>query len=254
MTWLLFLIAEALAGSFLVRGKLSHRFTLEPNQVAGAKLTVENTVASEGTTVTATTMDFVDTDDGTITYKAGSIPHSAGEWLQFAHPVLEIPPGGSAQLEWTVRVPEGTLPGSYWAAVLLSPQELPPENGGPKTVGLSRIQQYAVRVFVEVPGAVPSLSFGTKRLEDKDGRSQLLIPLINDGNYRLRPTLYAEIYDESGKQRKRVDAKQDWIYPETSRPYVLPLEDLPPGRYSMLIIADDRRMDPIGAQYTVELR
>jgi len=253
MLWTM-LVAVGFAGSFSVEGTLVHRYQLAQGALDTGKVNLRNT-STEGTTVGAKLIDFVDTDQGVATYGGGTLKRSAAAWVTIAQPLVEVPESSQAPVEWTVRVPDGAPPGSYWAAIELTPSAIESASTvGRRSVGIAVVQQYSISLFVEVPGGKTSLSFGAKSLEQTQKGAVLHASLVNDGDYRLRPKLYVDVYDDRGVERSHLEGKDLWIYPDTTRDYSLPLENLPPGKYSLLIVADDKRLDPIGAQYTIELR
>jgi hypothetical protein len=69
----------------------------------------------------------------------------------------------------------------------------------------------------------------------------------------LRPFLTLELYDEQGLAAGTFEGGRWRIYPGTSVRYAVDLSKVDKGKYSALILVDNKDENVFGAQYSLEI-
>lgn len=101
-------------------------------------------------------------------------------WLSTDVSELDMAPGGSIRVPFSVRVPPGTPAGDHVAGWIL---EAPPRGGGAGGVGVTVLERAGVAVVVRVPGAATEdLVLGSVCLNQETGSNYFEISVQNDGN------------------------------------------------------------------------
>ena len=87
----------------------------------------------------------------------------------------------------------------------------------------------------------------------KETQSRLLqVDIENTGQRWLRPYLWTELYDDTGRYIGRFENGRKRIYPRTSVRYKVDLSDVPKGIYKALVVADCGGNYVFGANYTLK--
>lgn len=98
-----------------------NRFGAQPGQQITNTINIWNPF--EGDTklrVIGSLSDFQYSEGGRISFpKAGTLPRSAASWITFTPSELTLSPKERREVRYTVNVPAGAKPGSYWAVLFL---------------------------------------------------------------------------------------------------------------------------------------
>ena len=78
------------------------------------------------------------------------------------------------------------------------------------------------------------------------------VDIENTGQRWLRPYLWAELYDDTGRYIGRFENGRKRIYPGTSVRYKVDLSDVPKGIYKALVVADCGGDYVFGAERTLK--
>lgn len=170
--------ARSASESVANRGYFTH--TLEPGTQANDVAVVVNgssdpvnliLYAAEGITAINGSVAFGGADD------EGSGPRS---WLSAGVSELNLAPGDSISVPFTIRVPIDALPGDHVAGWVV---EGPPKTGGSGGVELTVLERVGVAVVVRVPGPVrEQLILGTMCLNQETGSHYVEMTVGNAGN------------------------------------------------------------------------
>jgi hypothetical protein len=111
----------------------------------------------------------------------------AATWLTFPAQTLDEMSGTEAvEIPFTVTVPAGTGPGQYVAALVVQTADPLPVEG---TTLINVLVRSAIAVEIIVPGPKDvSFELGDPTITSDTGLPQLVIPISNTGNWRVRPT------------------------------------------------------------------
>lgn len=206
--------------------------------------------------------DYLFFYDGRNIYgEPGKDPRSNADWITFSPHRLTIPPKGTAQVGYTVQVPDDqTRRGTYWSMLMvegISPAS--PEAAKQKkdkiTVGISQIIRYGLQMITQIgdTGARKLKFVKTKVLKTGDKRI-LQIDIENIGERLLRPSLWVDLYDLKGRSFGKFEGGKLGIYPNTSVRFRIDLSRVPTGTYKVLVVADCGGDDLFGATYTLKFK
>jgi hypothetical protein len=172
--------------------------------------------------------------------------------------MIEVPPGGVADVSYTIKVPEDeALVGTYWSILMVEvvapqPLDLAAVGADKLSLGINQIVRYAVQVVTHIgESGDRRLNFlDTRLLRDAQARI-LQLDIENTGSRWLRPTVSAELYSDEGRLAHSFEGETLRVYPGTSVRYRLDLSDAKPGKYKAVVIADCGGDDVFGATYSV---
>jgi hypothetical protein len=187
--------------------------------------------------------DYLFYADGSNVYgDPGTDPRSNAKWISFVPHSAEIPAQSSAEIHYTITVPDDLgLTGTYWSMLMVEgvnpdPQAAPEGNN---KMALNQLVRYAVQVVTHI-GATgeKKLEFKKARLVRNAGKRMLEEDLENTGERWLSPLLWVELYDRSGALTGRFPGGNSRIYPQTSARFRVDLSSVKEGDYKALIVAD----------------
>ncbi|MFC5828350.1 WxL protein peptidoglycan domain-containing protein [Nonomuraea insulae] len=134
----------------------NYGYTVDP----GGRLTDGLVVANPGTTplhLAVYTADALTTEDGRLDLAAKDTrPAAVGAWVHTERPEVTIPPGGSAEVPFTVTPPEDAAPGEYMGGIVTSLAQAGEADTG---------RRLGIRIRLRVGGALkPGLSVENPRV------------------------------------------------------------------------------------------
>lgn len=190
-------------------------------------------------------------------------PRSLLSWLTFSPNELTLQPKETRPVLFEVNVPnDASLSGSYWATILIANEPTAEQviqqtqNPETATVGIKFVFRYAIRVSATFPP--PHTIEGTMTAVDVEvtPESIRMLPVFeNKGNVILKPKVWLDVKDLTGKTVARTEPKTLSVLPESKRILVTTLEDtaLPAGEYFITVAADYGGPKPVGARAKVVL-
>lgn len=205
--------------------------------------------------------DYLFFCDGSNIYgEPGKDPRSNADWITFSPRRLTIPPKGTAQVGYTVQVPDDkALVGTYWSMLMVegisssSPEAVKKEKGI-ISMGISQVIRYGLQMITQIDDTgARKLKFVKTKLLKTDEKRILQIDMENTGQRWLRPGLWVELYDEKGIAAGKFEGEKLRIYPGTSVRFRIDLSRAPEGKYKSLVVADCGDDDLFGATYTFKL-
>lgn len=171
----------------LGEGRPNFEYALGPGETVTDAMLVKNT-GTEPLRLRIYAADAFTTSSGAIDIlKAGEPSLDAGLWTEPATEFIEIAPGESEEVPFTIAVPDGALPGDHSAAIVASLLE---EQDGSQVQVERRL---GLRISIRVPGemtadvaleAVDAAYAATWNPFDP-GRVQVTYQLTNNGNTRV---------------------------------------------------------------------
>ena len=206
--------------------------------------------------------DWLQTVDGEQYLEVGEVSNSMTEWMIVTTSQLTIPPGGSEDIYFEIKVPDDpTLSGSYWGIFFVEGVSKPSADNPPvtdaPTLGIKIVLRHGVKVYVTIPGTEKRQAKFTsaKTVAIVTGGLDFIAALENQGNTYIRPKVWLEVRDISGITLYTESHRTITLLPEVERDYKFELRDLnvPPGRYIALIIADYGGQSLVAAQAEIEV-
>jgi hypothetical protein len=273
---ILFFKAGFSSAGISIMGELAQEKALESGEKYEGTINLKNT----GQTVCQVNVyqtDYLFYADGTNVYgEAGAAPRSNASWLSVRPSRLTMLPNEIACVYYTVQVPEPKqlalvndpmdvtespeLMGTYWSMVMIEPvpemgaESIENETGKIK-MGIQTRIRYGIQIITNI-GDTGSrkIEFQNKNLLSRDGKTILQMDMANIGQRWLYPVVWAELFDQEGKNLGRFESNRERIYPGCSVRHTIELTDIPPGKYQALIVADNGDEYVFGAKYNFEIK
>jgi hypothetical protein len=241
---------------------LVHERLAQPGETYRGAVTVRN-AGNEPVRARLYQTDYLFFSDGSNTYGSpGSVERSNAGWVTLSSNYVEVPPNGSAPVEYVAVVPaDGTLLGSYWSLVMVEelvaadPEDSPENAGaGEMRAAVGQIVRYGIHIVTHI-GETGSreVMFTDKALVvTDDGARVLHVDVENVGERSLRPYLWVELHDSAGGRVDRFESDRRRLYPGTSVRYAVDLTGARSGSYQALVVVDNGDEHVFGAQYGLE--
>ena len=86
-----------------------------------------------------------------------------------------------------------------------------------------------------------------------EGKRAFLLDIGNDGERLMVPMMTVELFDAQGATVGRFDAGRARIYPGCSVRAKADLTDVPPGKYTAMVLLDSGDAQVMGAQYDIKI-
>ncbi|MFC4426980.1 hypothetical protein [Deinococcus navajonensis] len=190
---------------------------------------------------------------GVVYLKAGALPRSNASWINLPSSSVTVPAHGKVSVPYHITIPQNASQGTYWSVLLVQPvtAENVVKNQTPNNIVIKQVTQYAVQVLVNLPGGQAHLKFKQPELVKTADGITLNVELTNTGERLSLPTTHAEIYDAQGKLVQKVVGRDRRVYPGLSVLETYQISGLKPGKYQVLVIADDKDNDVVGARYNI---
>ncbi len=191
--------ARSVAAAVPDRGYFTH--TLEPGAQANDVAVVLNG-SSDPVNLTLYAADGITAINGSVAFGGASDEHhGTRHWLSAGVSELNLAPGESLSVPFTISVPSDALPGDHVAGWVV---EGPPKTGGSGGVNLTVLERVGVAVVVRVPGPVhEQLILGTMCLNQETGSHYVEMTVGNAGN--VLTTGVGSLRIETNDQQQIVD-------------------------------------------------
>ncbi len=147
------------------------------------------------------------------------------EWIKLDIDKLDIPADGSANINFTLNVPENASPGSHFAGIFVSVE--PPRL---RSTGASVAYEIANIISIRVAGdAVESAQirqFSTSKYIYGSTNIDFLIRIENEGNVLVRPMGPLEVNNMFGKRAAMLTFNEALagVFPKTTREFTITWE------------------------------
>jgi hypothetical protein len=184
-------------------------------------------------------------------------------WMTFSPNELTLAPKQSSPVTFEVNVPnDPSLTGSYWATIFIAneptaEQVIQKQNDPTSaTVAIKFVFRYAVRISVTMPGdKTVDATMLDAAVEISPEQIRMLPVFENKGNTILKPKVWIDVRDLTGKSVARTEPSEATVLPESKRILVATLDDiaLPAGEYFITVAADYGGAKPVGARAKIKL-
>jgi hypothetical protein len=252
-------IASATKAGVSIIGSLTHQKKAKLGETyEGSIILINKDVQPQEVKIYQT--DYLCYFNGTNDYGApGKLKRSNATWLSFSPQRIIIPSKSTATVNYTVKVPnDPNLVGTYWSMLMV--EEIPkssPESSQAEQVqsqvAITQIIRYGIQMITDIGDTgEQNLKFVETKLLRENEKRLLRVDIENTGQKWLRPYLWVELYDESGKHIGRFETDRNRIYPGASVRYKIDLSDVPQGSYQALVVADCGGDCIFGANYTLK--
>ena len=166
-----------------------------------------------------------------VVYEQGrpAPPYSAAPWIETAYDPFRLEPDEPVVVGFQISVPEGTLEGSYYAALAFTTEPRPGEHKGVAVLVNTRmlVIVYATIRGTEQPAA--ELQGVTVVTDEASGRRYLVADVVNTGNVYLRLNGELRFVDTTGEVARRLELPERVLLREGLVRYRLAFPDDLPG-------------------------
>jgi LPXTG-motif cell wall-anchored protein len=151
-------------------------------------------------------------------------------WVDYPAQIATLDAQDALVIDFEVRVPEGTPPGEYVAALVI--ENVEPFRGS-GSVTIDQVNRSAIAVAIDVPGLrQPELQIGSVGHHVAGTQSVITFAIDNPGNMHLRPAGDFRLFDASGRELSAGPVSMDSVYAGTGTLLEAPLANLlPEGEY-----------------------
>lgn len=244
-----------------VVGGISRTIEAPAGTTVEQEVRVQNTGA-EAVYVSLFFQDVTFDDLGLAQTPVDSHDRSAVAWITGpADPVL-VPGGQTVRIPYQVSVPQEAA-GAYWAEIIVRPETSDVQTwniNDRTTIPLQVVTQYAGVLFASVSGTGSNdIEFVSAAIEPAsqaaEGASGLVLRLSmrNHGDradvFRIR----AQFMNDQG-ELVRVSEGRARLIGGLDRTVEIPLEDIPAGEYTLIVIADAGQQELFAREYRVAVR
>lgn len=237
--------AQAATG---VTGSLVRALEAAPGQTLQVPITLSNTGTAPETV--RLSVEDVRVLPGSTTYLApGKQDRSNALWAKLPAATLTVPANSTRSFNVAITVPQNAEPGAHWSALIVQPDRLPTADRG----GVIVNTRYAVNLITTLPGGAPKIRFAHPSIGREQGRVKLGVDLMNDGTATMLPEYRAEVYGPQGKLVLRAEAARKRLYPGGGARVDFDFGQLPAGKYTFLVMANDGVNAAVGTRYTVNV-
>lgn len=150
--------------------------------------------------------DWMLTNEGTPVFAgAGSMPHSAASWIRFRPREFDVYPRQKKLVRVSIKIPEGTPPGTYLAALFFEPPATT-EGAKPGAANIFIRGRIAFLIYVTVGNARPDgkiLDVAWREMTKGKG-PVVALKIRNDGDAHLRTNGTFSARSPSGKRYEGV--------------------------------------------------
>jgi hypothetical protein len=246
-----------------VIGDLSNDKEAKPGERYDGVITVKND-SEEPQEVKVYQTDYAFACDGTNNYAdPGTLVRSNAKWVSFSPSFVTVPPRSTATVNYSVQVPMDSinkkLVGSYWSMLMIegvakgSAESADQKDAKKPQMGIRQTIRYGVQVATHITKTgTKKIDFLDQKLVPKDGKIFLQVDIGNSGEVWVRPTMYAELFDDKGVSKGKFPGVAYRLYPGTSVRQMIDLSSVQKGTYKALVVVDVGDEDAYAAEYTLK--
>ncbi len=130
--------------------------------------------------------------------------NSLGSWIELSTEPFTIKAGKSADVPFTVHVPENADPGGHYAAIMIGPKEEDSATGSHMRVSSFVTSLLMVRIKGDIIESGRIREFTTDKTLYQKPEANFALRFENTGNTHLRPQGTITLYNMWGKERGQV--------------------------------------------------
>lgn len=257
---LMILTAGTADAGLAVVGGLSQIAAGQPGQEIEHEIVLRNSDDTD-VLVRIYPTDYAFFADGRSVYgEPGTMKRSNARWFTLSAEWITVPARSEAAVYYRGRLPAGeALSGTYWSILMVEPlgppetQEVRDQMGRPG-IAVSTQVRYGVQIITDVGDTgAPDLRFLDRRLLGDNGNTVLQLDVENAGDKWVYPYTWVELYDETGGFVGRFEGSQKRIFPGCSVRHKFDLSEVAGGKYTALVIIDNKDEFVFGAQYSLDI-
>lgn len=242
----------------MLSGGLSHEYTVSPGGQATGVLELRNT-SNESAEIKIYQEDVKINNDGSTRYqqttRSNTHSRSNAGWVNLGVDRITLAPKEKRTITYSLQIPnKSELNGSYWSTLMLEPvsknsneSQLAAAPKDQPSLTIKQKMRYAVQVLTHISGNTgkAELAFMPPKIEKLAKGRILNVDIKNSGNRYSRPNVWLDVFNESGKKLKRLQADNHGLYAGEKEGFKIELAALQPGQYKALLAAEDNNTGQI---------
>lgn len=224
-------------------------FSGKPGTTVHGKVEVINVGSKAGTTSLYAVDATTGATSGAVYRSKGEARRGVGTWVKLGSRTLELGPGESRVVPFSVRVPSGAKPGQHLGGIVAQRFTKVAGNqaapGGKQQNGfkvkIQALSVLAVQVNLPGPQRVKMTLTGIK-VGSQPGHQSLLLGIGNPGNVLLKGKGSLKVVNRSGRRVQNQSFNLDTFVPKShiDFPVYIQGKALAPGRYRGTITVNYR--------------
>ncbi len=238
---------------------LTHEYRALPGEKYSGKLVIANN-GSETAVVKLYLKDYrFDAEGHTYFLQPGTIKRSNADWIKLSKNIISIPGKACKKIYYNVEIPcNNQITGTYWSMLMVEPHcgeaQKPLSVNKDYMIGINQNFRYGIQIVADATNtAKNNLKFENPRITKKDEHYIFEVDFINKGERWLTPEVWLDIYNNKGEKINRYYGRKLRIYPTTSVCQQIELDNIKPGSYKTVLIADNGDNAVFGSRYDLEI-
>ena len=252
----LLIIVNTLFGGVAVLNGLSHEFNVTPGNTYQGKIELQN-AADIAQVVTLYQSDMTTMHTGE-TFYTDSITNDRSNinWISISTLGITLESEEKGGIDFQITVPNSSmLSGTYWSIIMIEPRDPIHVQEDKSGYSIQSKIRYAIQIVCNIgETGTTDLKFLNISQEKYKDRHYLEVAIENSGQILIKPTLSLELFDEQGNSLPILKAEKQRIFPNSSKKYIIEIDEIKPGVYQGILIADCNTDDLFGVNITLNLK
>jgi hypothetical protein len=258
LSFLILFHSSSFAGVSVV-GTLARSKSVKPGETFEGMILLKNS-DDKPAQVRVKQTDYGFLADGSNSYgEPGTTPRSNANWISVTPTQAIIPANQTISIQYKGKVPaDANLKGTYWSMIMVEPASPPapvlPGQNKEIAVGLQTVLRFGVQIITELgDSGERKIKILDKQIVQVDGKRKLQLDIENTGERLMIPAIWVELYNDRGVSIGKFEAGRARIYPGCSVRSLMDVSDVPPGKYTAMVVVDNGDAHVMGAQYALEI-
>jgi len=226
--------------NIVVLNGLTHENRAQPGETYRGSIQIQNTGKNDKS-VRVYQRDYWFSYTGESKHDpAGTMARSNAGWISYNPELVTLDSSEVTTIDFEVTIPDNdTLRGTYWSVIMVEGITPPDTTQIESGVRINTAIRYAVQIITNIGSTgVSDLQFLGLELARENEDNVLHVAVENTGERILRPEMNLELFDESGNTVGVIKSDPRKIFPGTSVMSTLVLEDIKPGNFNGVLVAD----------------
>ncbi len=237
---LLFLYGINSTAGIAVTNGLTQRHTAGKGSVVSGLIEVKN-VGNKPAKVVFYKSDFLVGCDSEVLNPSDTATHerSSSAWLALGAEERILNPKEEYTLTYQFSVPNKDVSGTYWSLIMVEEKPLIDTTRTRDLLKITTNVRFAVQTLLTIPGDFKAeVAFKDIEVVDKEGIKQLSVQLFNESVEAQKIEVNLEVYNEEGELLIEQSSRKRTLYPFQCKKMFIRLEDILPGSYQAVLVAD----------------
>lgn len=252
----LLFIANILSGGVAVLNGLAHEFNVTPGSKYQGKIELHN--ASEIAQIVTFNQTDMTTKYTGETFYSDSVTNDRSNinWIKLSNLDIILENGNKGSIDFEITVPNtGSLSGTYWSIIMVEPSNPIHIQQDESGYNIQSKIRYAIQIICNIgETGTTDLKFINISQKKYDDKHYLEVDIENIGQILIKPLLSLELFNEDGNSLPIIKVEKQRIFPNSSKRYIVEIDDIEPGVYQGILIADCETDDLFGVNITLHLK